>query len=40
MFDIAARVEAAELGSKEAFIAAAKQDTGLISDLDHGGAEP
>ncbi len=34
LFDIAARVEAAELGSKEAFIAAARQDTGLISDLD------
>jgi UPF0755 protein len=34
LFDIAGRVEAAELGSKAAFIAAARQDTGLISDLD------
>jgi UPF0755 protein len=34
LFDIAAKVEAAELGSKAAFIAAARQDTGLISDLD------
>jgi len=34
LFDIAARVEAAGLGSKAAFIAAAKQDASLISDLD------
>ena len=34
LFDIAAKVEAVGLGSKAAFIAAARQDTGLISDLD------
>jgi UPF0755 protein len=34
IFDIAARVEAAGLGSKEAFLAAARQDTGLVEDLD------
>lgn len=34
LFDIAARVEAAGLGSKAAFIAASRQDAGLISDLD------
>ena len=34
LFDIAAKVEAAGLGSKAAFIAAAKQDASLISDLD------
>ena len=34
LFDIAARIEAAGLGSKAAFIAAAKQDATLISDLD------
>jgi UPF0755 protein len=36
LFDIAAKVEAAELGSKADFIAAARQDTGLINDLDPG----
>ena len=34
IFDIAARVEAAGLGSREAFLAATKQDTDLIADLD------
>ncbi len=34
LFDIAAKVEAAGLGSKTAFIEATKQDVGLISDLD------
>jgi UPF0755 protein len=34
LFDIAARVAAAGLGSKAVFIAAAKQDASLISDLD------
>lgn len=34
LFDIATRVEAAGLGSKAAFIAAAKQDASLIGDLD------
>jgi UPF0755 protein len=34
IFDIGARVEAAGLGSKEAFLAAAKQDTDLVADLD------
>lgn len=34
IFDIAARVEAAGLGSKEAFLAAARQDTELVQDID------
>jgi UPF0755 protein len=34
VFDIAARVQAAGLGSKDAFIAAAKQDVSLVQDLD------
>jgi len=34
VFDIAARVEAAGLGSKAAFVEAAKQDVWLIGDLD------
>lgn len=34
IFDIAARMEAAGLGSKEAMVAAARQGTGLIADLD------
>jgi UPF0755 protein len=34
MFDIAQRVEAAQLGSKEAFLDAVKRDVHLISDLD------
>jgi UPF0755 protein len=34
LFDIGARVEAAGLGSKAAFIAAAKQDASLVADLD------
>ena len=36
MFDIAQRVEAAQLGSKEAFLNAAKRNVLLISDLDPG----
>lgn len=36
MFDIAQRVEAAQLGTKEAFLEAAKRNTALISDLDPG----
>lgn len=34
MFDIAQRVEAAQLGSKEAFLAAVKRNVALISDMD------
>ncbi len=34
LFDIAARIEGAGLGSKAAFVAAAKQDASLIADLD------
>ena len=34
MFDIAQRVEAAQLGSREAFLEAAKRNAALISDLD------
>ncbi len=34
MFDIGARMEAAGLGPKEAFVAAAKEDTDLVADLD------
>lgn len=34
MFDIAQRLEAAQLGSKEAFLEAAKRNAALISDLD------
>jgi UPF0755 protein len=34
LFDIAAKVEASGLGSKEAFIAAARKDASLINDLD------
>jgi UPF0755 protein len=34
MFDIGARMEAAGLGPKEAFVAAAKEDTDLVKDLD------
>ena len=34
LFDIAAKVEAAGLGSKAAFIAAARQDGALVSNLD------
>lgn len=34
IFDIGARVEAAGLGSKDAFVAAAKQDTALVAELD------
>jgi UPF0755 protein len=34
LFDIAQRVEAAELGSKEKFLVAARANVGLISDLD------
>jgi UPF0755 protein len=36
MFDIAQRVEAAQLGSKESFLDAVKRDSGLINDLDPG----
>ncbi|HYK35811.1 endolytic transglycosylase MltG [Alloacidobacterium sp.] len=36
MFDIAQRVQAAQLGSGEAFLEAARKDTYLISDLDPG----
>lgn len=36
MFDIAQRVEAAQLGSKEAFLEAAKRNAALIFDLDPG----
>ena len=34
LFDIAAKVEAAGLGSREAFLAAAQRDVSLIGDLD------
>jgi UPF0755 protein len=34
IFDIGARMEAAGLGSKETFLAAAQQDTDLVADLD------
>jgi UPF0755 protein len=34
LFDIATRVQAAGLGSKDAFVAAAKQDASLVQDLD------
>ena len=34
IFDIGARLEAAGLGTKEAFLEAAKQDTDLVTDLD------
>lgn len=34
IFDIGTRLEAAGLGTKEAFLAAAKQDTDLVADLD------
>jgi len=34
MFDIAQRVEAAQLGSKEAFLEAVKRNVALISDMD------
>lgn len=34
MFDIAARLEAAGLGSKDAIIRAAKQNTALVADID------
>jgi UPF0755 protein len=34
IFDIGARLEAAGLSSKEGFLAAAKQDTDLVADLD------
>ncbi|MGA7887776.1 MAG: endolytic transglycosylase MltG [Acidobacteriaceae bacterium] len=34
IFDIGARLEAAGLGTKEAFLEAAKQDTDLVADLD------
>ncbi len=36
MFDIAQRVEAAQLGSKEAFLDAVERNAALISDLDPG----
>lgn len=36
MFDIAQRVEAAQLGSKEAFLDAAKRNVVLIADIDPG----
>ena len=36
LFDIAQAVEAAQLGSKERFLAAASQDVALIADLDPG----
>ncbi|WP_251106395.1 endolytic transglycosylase MltG [Alloacidobacterium dinghuense] len=36
IFDIAQRVEAAQLGSKEAFLEAVKRNVALISDLDPG----
>lgn len=36
MFDIAQRVQAAQLGSGEAFLEAVRKDTYLISDLDPG----
>jgi UPF0755 protein len=36
MFDIAQRVEAAKLGSKEAFLDAVKRNAALVSDLDPG----
>jgi len=36
MFDIAQRVEAAQLGSQEAFLDAVKRNAALISDLDPG----
>jgi UPF0755 protein len=34
IFDIGARVQAAGLGSEEAFVEAAKQDTALVADID------
>jgi UPF0755 protein len=34
LFDIAARMEAAQLGTKEEFLAAAQRDTQMIADLD------
>jgi UPF0755 protein len=34
IFDIASRVQAAGLGSKDAFVTAAKQDASLVQDLD------
>jgi UPF0755 protein len=36
IFDIAQKVEAAQLGSKDAFLQAARRNVGLISDLDPG----
>jgi len=36
LFDIAQRLEAAELGPREQFLAAARKEVGLISDLDPG----
>lgn len=36
MFDIAQRIEAAQLGNKEAFLNAVRKDAELISDLDPG----
>ncbi len=36
LFDIAQAVQDAQLGSKESFLAAAKQDVALIADLDPG----
>jgi UPF0755 protein len=36
LFDIAERIEAAKLGTKEEFLAAAHVDVGLIADLDPG----
>lgn len=38
VFDIAQRVEAAQLGSKEAFLQATQRNAALISDLDPGAA--
>lgn len=38
IFDIAQRAEAAQLGTKEAFLAAARRDAKLIADLDPGAA--
>ncbi len=39
IFDIGARLEAAGLGPKDAFVAAARQDTSLIVDMDKTGAQ-
>lgn len=36
LFDIASRIEAAQLGKKEDFLAAAQRETQLIADLDPG----